>query len=408
MEKELNLPTCLFGGPPDREDPIKMAESQIGFINIFAAPLFEGVTNLLPCMQYTVEELDLNRSIWERKIDTEKARLGSLLHSPSGPDVFIASPPYNAADNDLENESEYLSPLPVERDSLLPLSYSFRGGEEGSKNVQDSKAKTHNEPSSTVERRWRGASMSSASPAKSHRQPSGGATSAFAHQRTASRRSSKDAALEQLEQMHLSSFSRVENPGMDTSRRGSADASLTTILVHSQTGQNKQESPSHSQTSSPPRRTPRSSSRPSHSGGCSSLPSSRSNATSNTMATTTVPEAPSTRASSIAEQDSYEPEGRKEVYTMPTTNTYLRPGPHAVDSRHTSAPDILAIRGMDQSKTSLAPPIASDISEDGDEGGRGGRQGIRQSRSRSRLRGLRFWRKRWKSPGAGVEVEGSE
>jgi hypothetical protein len=72
MEKELNIPTQLFGGPPERDNIIKMGESQIGFMNIFARPLFEAVTDILPAMRFSVDELINNKATWEQRIEDEK------------------------------------------------------------------------------------------------------------------------------------------------------------------------------------------------------------------------------------------------------------------------------------------------------------------------------------------------
>lgn len=74
MEAELEMPSCLFGGPPVREDIVKLAESQIGFMNIFARPLFEAVTDILPAMQFAVDEILTNKAIWENKIDEERQK----------------------------------------------------------------------------------------------------------------------------------------------------------------------------------------------------------------------------------------------------------------------------------------------------------------------------------------------
>jgi 3',5'-cyclic-nucleotide phosphodiesterase len=74
MEEELQMPSCLFGGPPVREDVIKLGESQIGFMNIFARPLFEAVTDILPAMRFAVDEILTNKSVWERKIDEERQK----------------------------------------------------------------------------------------------------------------------------------------------------------------------------------------------------------------------------------------------------------------------------------------------------------------------------------------------
>ncbi|OMP86828.1 3',5'-cyclic-nucleotide phosphodiesterase regA [Diplodia seriata] len=75
MEQELALPTCLFGGPPVRDDIIKLGESQIGFMNIFARPLFESVADILPNMRFSVVEIIENKVIWQKKIEEAKERL---------------------------------------------------------------------------------------------------------------------------------------------------------------------------------------------------------------------------------------------------------------------------------------------------------------------------------------------
>jgi hypothetical protein len=74
MEQELQMPSCLFGGPPVRDDIIKLGESQIGFMNIFACPLFEAVTDILPAMRFAVDEILANKAVWERKIDDERQK----------------------------------------------------------------------------------------------------------------------------------------------------------------------------------------------------------------------------------------------------------------------------------------------------------------------------------------------
>ena len=94
MEEELQMPSCLFGGPPVRDDMIKLGESQIGFMNIFARPLFEAVTDVLPAMGFAVDEILTNKSIWDAKIDQEKQRKKtkgpmhlSLLQASFAPDT---------------------------------------------------------------------------------------------------------------------------------------------------------------------------------------------------------------------------------------------------------------------------------------------------------------------------------
>ncbi|PVI06641.1 HD-domain/PDEase-like protein [Periconia macrospinosa] len=74
MEQELQMPSCLFGGPPVQDDLVKLGESQIGFMNIFARPLFESVADILPAMRYAVDEIVTNSGVWEKKIEEEKER----------------------------------------------------------------------------------------------------------------------------------------------------------------------------------------------------------------------------------------------------------------------------------------------------------------------------------------------
>jgi hypothetical protein len=98
METDLGIPSCLFGGPPAVGNLIKLGESQIGFMSIFARPLFEGITGLLPSMSFTVEELDRNKKIWEQKIaDVETNSTSDGSYSESTP-TNTKSTPHTSAD----------------------------------------------------------------------------------------------------------------------------------------------------------------------------------------------------------------------------------------------------------------------------------------------------------------------
>lgn len=102
MEKDVGIPTTLFGGPPELGSFVKLANSQIGFMNIFARPLFEAVTDVLPAMQFTVDEILANKTVWEAKIEQEKQKArkgyrGSLrapvegFHSPRSRSPVVQS-----------------------------------------------------------------------------------------------------------------------------------------------------------------------------------------------------------------------------------------------------------------------------------------------------------------------------
>ncbi|KAI9675125.1 MAG: 3',5'-cyclic-nucleotide phosphodiesterase [Caeruleum heppii] len=75
MEDDLGIPSALFA-PPVRDSVIEMGKSQIGFMNLFALPLFRGVSAVLPAMRFSVDEMEANKDTWEAKMEraTEKMR----------------------------------------------------------------------------------------------------------------------------------------------------------------------------------------------------------------------------------------------------------------------------------------------------------------------------------------------
>lgn len=75
METKIGVPTTLFGGPPELGNLIKLANSQIGFMDIFARPLFEGLTKILPSMDFAVDEMKANHEVWVEKMKQGNAKL---------------------------------------------------------------------------------------------------------------------------------------------------------------------------------------------------------------------------------------------------------------------------------------------------------------------------------------------
>ncbi|KAL9587106.1 MAG: hypothetical protein Q9212_000473 [Teloschistes hypoglaucus] len=69
MENDLGMSTTLFGGPPELGNLTKLANSQNGFMNIFARPLFEAVSDILPSMTFAIDEMRANQEIWHRKVE---------------------------------------------------------------------------------------------------------------------------------------------------------------------------------------------------------------------------------------------------------------------------------------------------------------------------------------------------
>lgn len=78
MEQDLGIPTALFAVPV--REIVELGKSQLGFMNMFALPLFQGVTDVMPGMEFCVDELYRNSARWEEKIAEEQARakLGNL------------------------------------------------------------------------------------------------------------------------------------------------------------------------------------------------------------------------------------------------------------------------------------------------------------------------------------------
>jgi len=76
-----------MGGPPVKEDVIKMGGSQIGFMKLFAIPLFSGITEVLSGMSFGIQSINKNRAIWEERVAAETERRSAVLQSPQAKPV---------------------------------------------------------------------------------------------------------------------------------------------------------------------------------------------------------------------------------------------------------------------------------------------------------------------------------
>ncbi|BDD54574.1 hypothetical protein MAP00_000180 [Monascus purpureus] len=85
MEKAVGLETALFGGPPEIGNVYKLATGQIGFMSIFALPLFEGVSDLLPQMSFTVDQIRTNQQTWQKLAEREKQKQAHCLEKVFSP-----------------------------------------------------------------------------------------------------------------------------------------------------------------------------------------------------------------------------------------------------------------------------------------------------------------------------------
>ncbi|KAM0665260.1 hypothetical protein ACQRIU_005521 [Beauveria bassiana] len=72
MEGELGIKSSLIAEP--KRDLLSLSNAQLGFMNMFAIPLFQGVADIMPSLIYAVDELETNRKIFEQKVHDEKLR----------------------------------------------------------------------------------------------------------------------------------------------------------------------------------------------------------------------------------------------------------------------------------------------------------------------------------------------
>jgi hypothetical protein len=70
MEHELGIASSLYAAPTT--ETLASYKSQLGFMNMFAIPLFQGVADLLPALRYCVDELDTNKRLFEEAIAAEQ------------------------------------------------------------------------------------------------------------------------------------------------------------------------------------------------------------------------------------------------------------------------------------------------------------------------------------------------
>lgn len=72
IENDLKIPSSLVA-PPVTGSIIALAKSQVGFMNLFAIPLFDNLSKVLPEMKFSVTELVSNKNMWSRKIEESSA-----------------------------------------------------------------------------------------------------------------------------------------------------------------------------------------------------------------------------------------------------------------------------------------------------------------------------------------------
>ena len=111
MESELAIQTSLMSEP--KKDIVSLATAQLKFMNLFAAPLFQGVADILPGMQYCADEILLNKGLFDQSLLEAQERLLPIRLAPGSNDTNVSSAPMASPTPQTE------TPLPAE-DALEP------------------------------------------------------------------------------------------------------------------------------------------------------------------------------------------------------------------------------------------------------------------------------------------------
>lgn len=233
MEKEVGIESTLFGGPPELGNIVKLANSQNGFMNIFARPLFEAVSDILPTMSFAVDEMKANTETWKSKIEQVKSKEESWANTSAPNEGFLS--PRTRSPNRSSSQPELSHPegLPAS-DALHPtFSASMQHVEESGRRTSSDRTQELREYADRSSSPFRDSRRSSSGlvygssipdPGSYSRRSSGAFSAAQLQNITARRRSSNTSP----SQLQLGSMPgpKSQAPSMENaqpSNRGSED-----------------------------------------------------------------------------------------------------------------------------------------------------------------------------------------
>ncbi|KAK5465451.1 3',5'-cyclic-nucleotide phosphodiesterase [Exophiala xenobiotica] len=117
MEQAVGMETALFGGPPELGNMLKLANGQIGFMAIFAHPLFANVADVIPAMRFAADEILTNKGVWFTRAEHEK-KMQLLRRGRGAHETVPVSPRTQSPAGRKPSRSELLpSPLRGRNDS---------------------------------------------------------------------------------------------------------------------------------------------------------------------------------------------------------------------------------------------------------------------------------------------------
>ncbi len=132
MEQDLGIPSALFAAPV--REIVELGKSQIGFMNMFAIPLFQGVTDVMPAMGFCVDELLQNKRAWDQKIAAEQARKrqdscdSSLMDGMFSPRTMSLAAPSDASHQKIGSASPITPDLDLRKALLTNSPFSWTNG----------------------------------------------------------------------------------------------------------------------------------------------------------------------------------------------------------------------------------------------------------------------------------------
>ncbi|KAK4190435.1 3',5'-cyclic-nucleotide phosphodiesterase regA [Podospora australis] len=141
VESKMNIPSSIFAQPG--LDVLTLTENQLGFMNGFATPLFEGVADLIPSLQYCVDEIFTNKRLFDTTLAAEKEKLKNCASSATETAVSDASLQQLSGTADTRS-----SPSESDRKAVNGIVTSFDAGEDPSQNRANQRRSENTEGSS--------------------------------------------------------------------------------------------------------------------------------------------------------------------------------------------------------------------------------------------------------------------
>jgi len=102
MESDLGIPSSLVA-PPVTGSVLALAKSQVGFMTLFALPLFVSLSEVMPEMQFSVDVLTANKAMWQAEIEKITSASDEIIDGVSGCSNGSSSGPVSSSASDRQD-----------------------------------------------------------------------------------------------------------------------------------------------------------------------------------------------------------------------------------------------------------------------------------------------------------------